>query len=107
MPRARPAAPKLDELIDEITVDCHDDDEQLMAFSNAFEEADFPHPGRVIGEKVEVLSAGAADARTDLVANCKYHGRTYQIALLDVEIDADPDTTHLIAAYRRWTALRW
>jgi len=27
---------ELDALIDEITVDCHDEDEQLSAFDNAF-----------------------------------------------------------------------
>ena len=37
--------------IDEITVDCHDEHEQLTGFQNAFdEEANFPCPGTVIGE---------------------------------------------------------
>jgi hypothetical protein len=36
----------LDELIDEITVDCYDEDEQLQGFENAFDEdASFPVSG--------------------------------------------------------------
>ncbi len=42
--------PDLDDLIGEITIDCYDDDEQLTAFENAFDEdATFPCPGRVVG----------------------------------------------------------
>jgi hypothetical protein len=100
------ADPELDSLIDEITADCHDDDEQLMGFANAFEEVSFPCPGTVIGEDVQVLSVNAADDRPDLLATCKHDGRTYDIALLDIDINADTNTSHLIAAYRRWTATR-
>ena len=100
------ADPDLDSLINEITVDCHDENEQLMGFANAFEEVSFPYPGTVIGEDVQVLSVNAADDRPDLLATCKRDDRTYDIALLDVNINADTDTSRLIAAYRRWTAAR-
>jgi hypothetical protein len=103
MPRLPTADSILDSLIDEITVDSHDEDEQLMGFANAFDEANFPYPGTVIGEEVEVLSVSAADDRRELIATCRRARRTYDIALLDVLIDAD--TSRLIAAYRRWTAL--
>ena len=36
--RSRQSDPELDNLIDEITVDAHDDDEQLMGFGAAFDE---------------------------------------------------------------------
>lgn len=101
------ADPDLDSLIDEITIDCHDEGEQLMGFANAFEEVSFPYPGTVIGEDVQVLSVNAADDRPDLVATCKRDSRTYDIALLDVDINADTDTSRLIAAYRRWNATRY
>jgi hypothetical protein len=78
-----------------------------MGFANAFEEANFPYPGTVIGEDVQVLSVTAADDRPDLLATCKRDGRTYAIALLDVDINADTDTSRLIAAYRRWTGTRY
>ena len=102
----RPTAnPDLDNLISEITVDCHDQDEQLMGFANAFDEISYPYPGTVIGEEVQVLSISAADDRPELIATCKRGDHTHDVALLDIAINADPDTTRLIAAYRRWTAL--
>jgi hypothetical protein len=61
MSPARQADPDLDALIEEITVDCHDEDEQLTGFENAFDEdANFPFPGTVVGEDVEVLSVAPA-----------------------------------------------
>lgn len=99
----RRPAPALDELIDEITIDCYDEDEQLTAFENAFYDADLPCPGSVIGEDVEVLSVSLANGRRELIATCRRAGRRHHVALLDIEIHADPATTRLIAAYRRWT----
>ena len=101
MSAARHADPDLDNLIDEITVDAQD--EQLMGFEAAFDEdANFPCPGTVIGENVEVLSVCRADNRHELIATCQRNGRRYEVALLDIDITADPATSRLIAAYRRW-----
>jgi hypothetical protein len=59
MSRTGQADPELDSLIAEITIDCHDEDEALSAFENAFdEEASFPIPGAVVGEDIELLSVG-------------------------------------------------
>ena len=103
MSPARHAAPDLDDLIAEITVDAHDEDEQLMGFENAFDEdANLPCPGTVIGEHVEVLSVSRADNRNELIATCQRNGRRYELALIDIDIQADPATARLIAAYRRW-----
>jgi len=99
----RHADPELDELIDEITVDAHDLDEQLMGFEAAFDEdASLPCPGTVVGEEVEVLAISRGDNRQELIATCQRGGRHYEIALLDLDINADPATERLIAAYRRW-----
>lgn len=102
MTPARQANAELDALIDEITVDACDRDEQLMGFENAFDEANLPCPGTVIGENVEVLSVSTQNNRHELIATCQRNGCRYQIALLDIELDADPDTSRVIAAYRRW-----
>jgi hypothetical protein len=93
---------ELDSLIDEITVDCHDEDEQLSAFENAFYDATFPCGGAVIGEEVDVLSVGIVDGRRELIAACERSGRRYEVALLDITIDADEDIARLLAAYRQW-----
>jgi hypothetical protein len=98
------ADPDLDSLIDEITIDSHDEDEQLMGFEAAFDEdANFPCHGTVVGEEVEVLSVSRGDNRRELIATCQRDGRSYEIALLDIQLNADPPTSRLIAAYRRWT----
>jgi len=102
MSPARQADAELDSLIWEITVDCHDEDEQLVGFENAFDEANLPSPGSVVGEDVEVLSVSTANNRRELIATCQRKARRYEIALLDIELNADPDTSRLIAAYRRW-----
>ena len=103
MSPARKPDHDLDTLIDEITVDCNDEYEQLMGFENAFDEdANFPCPGTVIGEEVEVLSVAVKDNRRELIATCKRGSRRYDIALLDIDLRPDPATSRLVAAYRRW-----
>ncbi len=103
MSPTRPADPELDSLIAEITIDCYDEDEQLQAFQNTFDEdANFPLPGSVIGEDVEILSVGQSNSRRELIATCTRAGHRYDIALLDVTIHADPPISRLLAAHRRW-----
>jgi len=103
MSSARKANPDLDNLIEDITVDAYDEDEQLMGFENAFDEdANFPCPGTVVGEEVEVVSVSVKNHRRELVATCQRRGRKYDIALLDIDVRGDPATSRLIAAYRRW-----
>jgi len=96
----------LDELISEITTDCYNDDEELMGFENAFDEADLPCPGTVIGQEVQVLSVATQEGRRELIATCEHSGHRYQIALLDIELDADAETERLLNAYSRWSSFR-
>jgi hypothetical protein len=49
-----------------------------------------------------VLSVSVENHRRELIATCKRGGRRYDVALLDVDLRADPTTSRLIAAYRRW-----
>lgn len=103
MSPARKADRDLDALIEEITVDAYGDDEQLQGFANAFDEdANFPCPGTVVGEEVQVLSVSVENNRRELIATCKRGGHRYNVALFDIDLRADPATSRLIAAYRRW-----
>jgi hypothetical protein len=68
MSPARQADPELelDSLIGEITVDCHDEYEQLTGFKAALDEdASFPCPGTIIGEDVDVLSVSTSSSRRE------------------------------------------
>lgn len=95
--------PELDSLIADITIDCHDEDEALSAFENAFDdEASFPIPAAVIGEDIEVLSIGTRNGRRELIATCQRAGQRHHIALLDINIHANQPASRLLAAYRRW-----
>jgi hypothetical protein len=99
----RRADSDIDRLIEEITVDAYNTDEQLMGFENAFdEEAAFPFVGTVVGVEVEVLSVSIGNHRGELIASCMRDGTNYEVALLDIAVRADSATTRLIAAYRRW-----
>lgn len=99
--------PELDELIAELTVDCYDLDEELTGFECAFDEqAALPCSGTVIGEDVQVLSVATQNGRRELIATCEHRGRRYQLALLDIELQADRATERLLAAYRQWAAYR-
>ena len=99
--------PELDELIAEITVDCNDEGEELMGFENAFDElGTFPCPGHLIGEDIQVLSVATHDGRRELIATCEHREDSYEVALLDIEIQADASTERLLAAYRQWAARR-
>ncbi|MGB0091941.1 MAG: hypothetical protein WBP81_05350 [Solirubrobacteraceae bacterium] len=82
MSPARQADHDLDSLIEEITVDCYNEDEQLAAFENAFYDANFPCPGTVIGEDVEVLSVSMSNRRQELIATCQRDERRHELALL-------------------------
>jgi Calcium binding len=65
MPPARQADAELDTLIEEITVDAYDQDEQLMGFENAFDEdASFPCSGTVVGEEDKCCPSAEATTAT-------------------------------------------
>lgn len=49
-----------------------------------------------------MLSVTADDDRRELIATCQRGGRRYESALLDIDLDGDPATSRLLAAYRRW-----
>ena len=75
-----------------------------MRFENAFDEADcFPCLATILGEDVEILSVSTSNGRQEPIANCQRAGRRHQIALLDINIDADQPASRLLAAYRHWT----
>ena len=67
-----------------------------------FQDCSVRARGTVIGEEVQILSVSRGDNRRELTATCQRAGRQYDIAVLDIDIQADPSTSRRLAAYRRW-----
>ena len=98
----RQTDPELDSLIAEITVDCHDDDEALTAFENAFDEdASFPIPSNPHRQDVESLWIGARNGRRELIAT-RRHAQKHDVALLDINIHPTQPASCLLTAHRHW-----
>ncbi len=100
----RQSTPKfdLDALVDDATIDCHDESEQVMGLANAIEEhVAVPFETTVLGMPVEVVSIEAGER--DIVAVCRRGAHRQRISLLDLPLPAqEPDGAEWIAAYCHW-----
>ena len=98
----------LDELLGEITVDAHGDDEQLWALRQAFEaDVTLPADAFVIGEPVSVTEIDYdGNERRGLVAKCRREdGSEHVVAAFDVVFPRGSSGARHVAAYRRWLRL--
>lgn len=100
-------AQSLAQLIDEITVDAHDTDEQLSGFLQVFQdEVTVPVGATVLGMTVEVTSFELeGDERRGLVARCRHQGTKDAVSLADVHFESISVAGWLHAAYRTWLCL--
>jgi hypothetical protein len=92
----------LDGLVEEATVDCYNEDEQLTGLFTMIEDnLALPFTTRVLG--VEVAVRGV-DLRGDRIVAICHRGRERQaIAILDLPLpDPPPDGAQWIEAYRHW-----
>ena len=104
-----PGAANLDQLIEEITVDTHGDDEQLWAFRQAFEDSiSVPCDGFVIGEPVSVVAFEYdGNERRGLTARCRRDdGSEHVVAAPEVVLPARTSAARLLAAYRKWLGIK-
>lgn len=96
---------EIDQLLEDILVDAYGEDEQLWAFRQIFEdEVPLPAEGSVIGETVSVEKIEYdGNIQRGLRATCqKADGKTYEVALADVEFPAGSKAAPYIMAYRQW-----
>lgn len=95
---------ELDALIDELTVDAYNDEEQLGGFLVGAEAAVRPgERAALAGVEVEVLSLDCGpDARTGLLARVRRGEATYEVSLADLQFAAGSELGLVVAAYRRW-----
>jgi hypothetical protein len=95
------------QLIDEITVDAYDTDEQLSGFLQVFQdEVTGPTSATMLGMAIDVAGFDQeGDERRGLVARCRHQGTTGTIALADIHFEPDSVAGWLHAAYRTWLCL--
>jgi hypothetical protein len=97
---------RLDDLVEEATVDANGEEEQATGFYSMMEnDLQLPFETEVLGVKVTVESIDfAGDAR--LVAVCKKGAKRQRISLKDLPLPSPlPEGADWIAAYRHW--LKW
>ena len=93
----------LDALVEEATVDCYNDDEQLTGLFTTMEDnLALPFTTQVLGVEVTVRRL---DLRGDRIVAICHRGRERQaIAILDLKLpEPPPDGAQWIQAYRHWS----
>ncbi|WP_327008023.1 calcium-binding protein [Dactylosporangium sp. NBC_01737] len=93
---------QLDALVEDATVDCYNEDEQLTGLYTMIEDnLALPFATQVLGVEVTVRKVDLRGQR--IVAIC-HRGRERQaIAILDLPLpDPPPDGSEWIDAYRHW-----
>jgi hypothetical protein len=98
----------LDALIEEITVDCYGEDEELTGFHTYLEDAlEQPVEATVVGVPVTIVGVDCpAGALRGLVARCKRDGGEYEVSLLDVALPRGSELARVLAAYRSWAGVK-
>jgi hypothetical protein len=94
---------QLDELIEEATVDCYDEEEQASGFFAVIEDnLALPFTTRILGVEASV-TAVEIDDDGRIKAVCERSGEQQRIDLIDLPLPSPPPSgAEWIAAYRRW-----
>jgi hypothetical protein len=94
---------QLDALIEEATVDCHDEEEQVNGFFAVMEEnLALPFMTPILGVDASV-AAIEMDDYGRIKAVCERNGEQQRIDLVDLPLPSPlPSGAEWIAAYRRW-----
>lgn len=97
---------RLNELINEATVDCYGEEEEFWGMLAALEdELEFPLKTTLIGEWVELigLDTNGSSSRRGIVARVHHKGKEYSVSLADLQMgDANSHSAEWLAAYRHW-----
>ena len=96
---------ELRELVQEATVDCHDEDEQVLGLFTMIEDhLELPFETTVLGVPVRVERIELTD-RSDIVAVCVRDNETQAIPLSRLPLPSPPPPgAQWIAAYRIWAS---
>jgi hypothetical protein len=93
----------LDELIEEATVDCYDEEEQASGFLAIIDDnLALPFMTPILGVETSVAAVVMDDAGR-IKAVCERNGEQQRIDLIDLPLPSPlPSGAEWIAAYRRW-----
>jgi hypothetical protein len=100
---------QLDALIEELTVDAYNDEEQETGFQVGAEEALVRgERARLAGHEFEVRAViHGPDVRTGLRACVRgQDGMSHEVALSDLEFPHESELGTVVAAYKRWLGWR-
>jgi len=95
---------RLEELIEEATVDSHDEEEQHSGLLTVIgEEVVFPFKAKVIGEIVQITDMEWPDHGFGLQFTCEKNGETYKVDVGSIAwVEPLPEGFEWIEAYLSW-----
>lgn len=101
--RKKWTALELDELVEEATVDCYDESEQVSGFYTMIQDnLALPFETTLFGAKVAVERIDLTEG-DEIVAFCRKGSELRKLRLIDVPLPAPPpEGAQWIAAYRHW-----
>jgi hypothetical protein len=99
--RPKVSAARLKELVEEATVDAHDEDEQRVGFLTMIQDnLEVPFEAEVLGVPVQVTGVDFNDA-DEIVAICKRGAHVQRIPVADLPLpEPPPEGFEWIEAYR-------
>lgn len=94
---------QLDAMVEEATVDCYNEDEQVGGLFNMIEDKlAVPFETLLLGVEVTVVSVDLSDSG-QIVAICSRGGMRQAVGILDLPLPTPPPQgAEWIEAYRRW-----
>ena len=95
---------RLQELIEEATIDCHDEEEQMTGLWTMIEDnVVCPFHAQVVGEDVTVTDFAWPDNNRGFMAVCTRNGKPYQVDLNSLQwSEPRPEGFEWIEAYFAW-----
>lgn len=97
---------ELDQLVEAITVDAHDLEEQITAFHAVFtDEMAAPIWATMVGVSVLVVDVDIRDNGLEMTAHCRHEGDEQEISFTDVVFPPETIAARIHAAYRRLQGL--
>jgi len=95
---------ELDALIEELTIDCYNHEEQLTGLLTGAEEAlVVGEIATIAGMEIRVVAVDCpTDIRRGLTAVCERGGKRFELSLADLRFADDSELRHVTDAYRHW-----